>query len=118
MHIQGVAPIVCLHHARVTGGGAPKWKAQSEALRSAMANMREVTKALANGEDIRNIPVVPSAPDPSYVQCPHCGRRFSQQAAERHIAACANTAAKPKFLKAGTGGSGQGAPKSKPLPRY
>jgi hypothetical protein len=34
-----------------------------------MANMRDVKAALARGEDIRNIPVVPSAPDPSLVQC-------------------------------------------------
>jgi hypothetical protein len=47
----------------------PKWKAQSEALRAAMQNMRQVTAAMARGEDIRNIPVVPSAPDPSFMQC-------------------------------------------------
>jgi len=103
------------------GGGAgsvPKWKAQSEMLRAAMANMRDVKAALARGEDIRNIPVVPSAPDPSLVQCPHCGRRFNENAASRHIPSCANTQAKPKFLKAGTGGSGKGAPQSKKLPVY
>lgn len=33
---------------------------------------------------------------------PHCGRRFNQKAAERHIPSCANTMAKPKFLKAGS----------------
>uniref|UniRef100_A0A7S3VI84 C2HC/C3H-type domain-containing protein n=1 Tax=Dunaliella tertiolecta TaxID=3047 RepID=A0A7S3VI84_DUNTE len=107
--------------ARQPGGAAssmPKWKAQSEALRQAMAANRQVTAALARGESLRNLPPPPSIPDPSFIQCPHCGRRFNQQAAERHIAACANTIAKPKFLKAGTGGSGAGAPQSRRLPRY
>ena len=57
------------------------------------------------------MPYVPSAPDPSLVQCPHCSRRFNEKAAARHIPACANTINKPKFLKAGTGGAGKGAPK-------
>ncbi|KAG2482453.1 hypothetical protein HYH03_018622 [Edaphochlamys debaryana] len=100
------------------GGNMPKWKAQSLALRQAMADMRQVTAAMARGEDIRNIPVRPSAPDPSLVPCPHCGRRYSAQAAERHIPHCAGIVAKPKFLKAGTGGAGKGAPDSKALPRW
>jgi len=96
----------------------PAWKAQSNSLRQAMAAQREIAKALKEGKDIRSIPVIPSPPDPSFVQCPHCGRRFNQNAAERHIPACANTVNKPKFLRGGTGGSGRGAPQSKPLPRY
>ncbi|GIL72949.1 hypothetical protein Vretimale_4597 [Volvox reticuliferus] len=100
------------------GGGKPAWKAQSEQLRQAMREMRKVGAALARGEDIRNIPHVPSAPDPSLVQCPNCGRRFNAQAAERHIPRCASIISKPKFLKAGTGGAGRGAPDSKQLPRW
>ncbi len=30
----------------------------------------------------------PSAPDPDYVQCPHCDRRFQESAAERHMPFC------------------------------
>jgi len=26
--------------------------------------------------------------DPSLVQCPHCGRRYSEKAADRHIPQC------------------------------
>ncbi len=106
------------------------------------------------------------SPPCSCVTGPHCGRRFNENAASRHIPACANTVNKPKFLKRGSeqargpdvmtgllllsishvytwpnylklmlltqllfcstpglpcnaaGGSGQGAPDSKPLPRY
>ncbi|KAG1674593.1 hypothetical protein FOA52_001842 [Chlamydomonas sp. UWO 241] len=99
-------------------GAVPKWKAQSNQLQEAMRNMREVKVRLANGEDIRNIPVAPSTHDPSLVQCPHCGRRFNEKAADRHIGHCATTKAKPNFLSRGTGGSGQGAPQGKTLPRY
>lgn len=54
------------------------------------------------------MPYVPSAPDPSFIQCPHCMRRFNETAGARHIPMCANTINKPKFLKAGTGGAGKG----------
>ncbi len=33
-------------------------------------------------------PHQPSEPDPDYVQCPHCERRFQESAAERHIPFC------------------------------
>lgn len=81
-----------------------------------MENMKQVKEAMARGEPLP--PPIPSAPDPSLVQCPHCGRRFNANAAERHIPSCANTVSKPNFLKRGTGGSGAGAPQSKPLPKY
>ncbi|KAI9333206.1 hypothetical protein DFJ73DRAFT_854701 [Zopfochytrium polystomum] len=41
-------------------------------------------------------PFVPSEPDPDYVQCEHCLRRFSPVAAERHIPICATNKHKPK----------------------
>ena len=33
-------------------------------------------------------PPRPSEPNPDYVQCPHCERRFEEYAAERHIPFC------------------------------
>ena len=36
----------------------------------------------------------PSAPDSSLVPCPHCGRRFNENAAERHIPKCNDIKAK------------------------
>ena len=38
----------------------------------------------------REIPVMQSAPDPSLVPCPNCGRTFNAKAAERHIPKCAD----------------------------
>mgnify|MGYP001806776584 CR=1 FL=1 len=34
------------------------------------------------------------------VECPHCGRRFAELVAERHIPKCADIIAKPSRLKA------------------
>ncbi|KAI8615915.1 hypothetical protein BC830DRAFT_1120319 [Chytriomyces sp. MP71] len=51
-------------------------------------------------------PPAPSLPDPDYVQCEHCGRRFNEMAAERHIPICANTKHRPKpAIKAGSVGA-------------
>ena len=69
-----------LHGGRGSGG---KWREQSNAFRDAMRAARDVSQALATGTPLP--PPVPSAPDPSLVQCPHCSRRFSSKAAERHI---------------------------------
>lgn len=46
---------------------------------------------------------IASAPDPSLVPCPHCGRRFNEHAAERHIPKCQDIRAKPNRLMAGAG---------------
>lgn len=103
--------------AAAPGGSAvPRWKAQSSELRAAMRATQQINAALARGEDLRNIPHVRSAPDPSFVQCPTCGRRFNGQAAERHIPLCKNIVAKPKFLRAGTGGAGAGSPQYGKIP--
>jgi hypothetical protein len=39
------------------------------------------------------------------VPCPHCGRRFAQLTAERHVPKCKDIQAKPSGLKAGGGRS-------------
>lgn len=83
------------------GGSAAKWKQDSNAFREAMKAARQVSKALATGAPLP--PPTYSAPDPSMLPCPHCGRRFSQKAGERHIPQCSSIMAKPKVLKAHSG---------------
>lgn len=77
------------------------WKDESNAFREAMKAAREVSKAIATGAPLP--PPTPSAPDPSLVLCPHCTRRFSAKAADRHIPQCQNIIAKPSTLKRGGG---------------
>jgi len=77
------------------------WKDESNAFREAMKAAREVSKAIATGAPLP--PPTPSAPDPSLIPCPHCTRRFSVKAADRHIPQCQNIIAKPSTLKRGGG---------------
>ena len=45
-------------------------------------------------------PPKPSAPNPDYQQCPYCGRRFQDSAAERHIPFCKEQASRrPRNLR-------------------
>ena len=81
-----------------------KWKAKSSAFRDAMRAAREYKAAKAAGIDPP--PIAASAPDPSFVPCPNCGRTFNEKAAERHIPRCKNIIAKPKRLIRGSGGAG------------
>jgi len=80
-----------------------KWRQQSEGLRAAMAANKQVAAVVKAGGKLADIPYVPSAPDPSLVPCPHCGRTYNQTAAERHIPKCASIIAKPKMLKRNAG---------------
>ncbi|OWZ03812.1 hypothetical protein PHMEG_00024394 [Phytophthora megakarya] len=65
---------------------AADWKQKSEMFRNAMKASRDVSQALKEGKELP--PVVPSAPDPSLIQCEYCSRRFNEKAAERHINFC------------------------------
>ncbi len=84
------------------GEKASKWKEQSRQFREAMKAAREYSKAKESGAPLPP-PPVSSAPDPSLIPCPHCGRRFNDKAAERHIPQCQNIKAKPNTLKRGSG---------------
>ncbi|KAJ3413221.1 hypothetical protein HDV05_008281 [Chytridiales sp. JEL 0842] len=52
--------------------------------------MVRANRGPANGEKGDFQPVI-SEPDPDYVLCEHCNRRFNETAAERHIPICAQT---------------------------
>lgn len=67
----------------------PKWKQQTDQLRAALKAGRDMQKALADGVALKDIPVaaVPAQAD-DRVTCPHCGRKFAENTAERHIPAC------------------------------
>jgi hypothetical protein len=85
-----------------------KWKAESEMFRAAMRAGRASSSSAPPSHE-------PSAPDPSLVPCPACGRTFSESAAERHIPQCRDRLrrAKPAGpLKKGSGGGAGGKRRS------
>lgn len=124
--------------SRIRAAKGSKWKQQSEALREAMRASRMVTQAQAEGRcvgrpftwrqrppphpspppssflrssDLRDIPATPSAEPSDYKQCPHCGRTFNPDAADRHIPRCANEAKRVRGVACSTAaGPGRGAP--------
>ena len=84
---------------------ATKWEQKSSQLRDAMRAARQYKEDIANNVDpsLRAPPPPPSAPDPSLVPCPNCGRSFAEKAAERHIPKCASIRARPTMLRKGAG---------------
>lgn len=54
-----------------------------------MSTAKEVQAHIKAGKDIRDLPPPPPSDYSDYVQCPHCSRKFSAGAAERHIPKCA-----------------------------
>lgn len=94
----------------------PKWKRESDALKQAMRSARAYTVEQKTGKKPKGaaFEAAPAPPDPDLVECPHCGRRFREEAAERHIAHCKNSKTRPKRLMKGSGiaaGGHKGAPK-------
>lgn len=67
------------------------WRQTHEQLIQAFRNAREATRILKMGGNVADLPPPPPpAPNPDYIQCPHCLRRFNEMAANRHIPQCAN----------------------------
>eukprot|EP01063_Lacrimia_lanifica_P022887 TRINITY_DN3040_c0_g1_i1.p1 TRINITY_DN3040_c0_g1~~TRINITY_DN3040_c0_g1_i1.p1 ORF type:complete len:1780 (+),score=594.79 TRINITY_DN3040_c0_g1_i1:255-5594(+) len=95
---------------------APKttWREKTSQLRAAMKNARAVDRALKAGKDLKDIPQAPPDEHDDRVTCPHCHRKFAQQAADRHIPLCATMKSRPRPVKKpaarprGGGGGGGG----------
>ena len=72
----------------------------------------------AKGGKISDLPPPPPSNYDHYVQCRHCGRKYAQDVAERHIPKCANIINKPGGIKPSKiqdkyiSGTGSGANKS------
>jgi hypothetical protein len=89
-----------------------KWRRQSAELRNALSRVQPTTPATPATDD----------GDDGMVQCPHCERRFSEKAAERHVPRCTSIRSKPKTLLRGEGraahspASPSPAAKQRPMP--
>ncbi|KAJ8724133.1 hypothetical protein PYW07_008113 [Mythimna separata] len=66
------------------------WRQKHEEFISAIRAAKQVQAHLSAGGKLSDLPPPPPSENPDYVPCPHCGRRFNQSAAERHIPKCAS----------------------------
>ncbi|XP_030245116.1 uncharacterized protein LOC108655770 [Drosophila navojoa] len=72
-----------------TGVKKSNWRKKHEEFIEAIRAAKKVQAHLARGGKLSDLPPPPPSENPDYIQCPHCGRRFNEQAAERHIPRCA-----------------------------
>ncbi|KAM7288197.1 nascent polypeptide-associated complex subunit alpha, muscle-specific form isoform X1 [Ixodes scapularis] len=72
------------------------WRAKHEEFLNAVRQARLVQMHLAAGGKLSDLPPPPPSENPDYVQCPSCGRKFNETAAERHIPRCKQTPAAPR----------------------
>ncbi|KAJ8974451.1 hypothetical protein NQ317_014767, partial [Molorchus minor] len=77
--------------AKSTAKQTPKkdWRKTHEEFIAAIRTAKQTQAYLAKGGKLSDLPPPPPSSNPDYVQCPHCGRRFNQAAAERHVPKCA-----------------------------
>merc|ERR1712232_116788 len=98
-------------------GEAPKtkWRQQSEAFRAAMRDAALVKKCEDQGKPLP--PPRATAPElDDRVPCPHCGRKFGEVQAARHIPHCKEQKAKAA-AKAGAPKGPAKASAGAPMPR-
>ena len=67
---------------------ASTWANESKNLREVMKYNRKLAKAQAAGIDIATLGPPPKQAHDVRTQCPHCGRKFNADVAERHIPKC------------------------------
>ena len=76
----------------------PEWKKKHESFIETIRAAKAMQKHLKNGGKLSDLPPPPPSDTSDYIQCPHCKRRFSPGAADRHIPKCANIKSnKPKW---------------------
>ncbi|KAL3887753.1 hypothetical protein ACJMK2_000146 [Sinanodonta woodiana] len=75
------------------------WRQKHQDFIAAIRGAKGVQRAMDMGEPLP--PPPPPSINPDYVQCPECGRRFNQKAAERHIAFCQEQQKRSAFKPTG-----------------
>lgn len=66
------------------------WRKTHEEFIAAIRAAKQAQAYVAKGGKLSDLPPPPPSTNPDYVQCPHCGRRFNEAAAARHIPKCAS----------------------------
>lgn len=66
------------------------WRKKHEEFITIVRAAREAQAHVAKGGKLSDLPPPPSLNTDDLKPCPHCGRKFNEGAAERHIPKCAN----------------------------
>jgi hypothetical protein len=64
------------------------WRKKREEFIAVLRAAKEAQRHVANGGKISDLPPPPPMDTSDYIRCPHCGRKFSESAADRHIPKC------------------------------
>ncbi|XP_074091799.1 zinc finger C2HC domain-containing protein 1C [Macrotis lagotis] len=64
------------------------WRQKHESFIRILRQAREVQQVIARGGNPSDLPPMPPAENPDYIQCPHCSRHFAPKVADRHIPKC------------------------------
>ncbi|XP_015125065.1 serine/arginine repetitive matrix protein 2 [Diachasma alloeum] len=64
------------------------WRRKHEDFINAIRSAKQMQAHLAAGGKLSDLPPPPASDTSDYIQCPYCGRKFNQGAAERHIPKC------------------------------
>lgn len=71
------------------GQSKKNWRRTHEEFIAAIRAAKMAQAHIASGGKLSDLPPPPPSSNPDYVQCPSCGRRFNEAAAQRHIPKCA-----------------------------
>ncbi|GIY46138.1 zinc finger C2HC domain-containing protein 1C [Caerostris darwini] len=66
------------------------WRKKHNEFIEAIRQAKMVQQHLAKGGKVSDLPPPPPSDTSDYVPCPHCGRKFNEGVAERHIPKCKN----------------------------
>ncbi|GFT15611.1 zinc finger C2HC domain-containing protein 1A [Nephila pilipes] len=72
------------------------WRKKHNDFIETIRQAKMVQQHLAKGGKVSDLPPPPPSDTSDYVPCPHCGRKFNEAAAERHIPKCKNITSNKK----------------------
>ncbi|GFV32157.1 zinc finger C2HC domain-containing protein 1C [Trichonephila clavipes] len=72
------------------------WRKKHNDFIEAIRQAKMVQQHLAKGGKVSDLPPPPPSDTSDYVPCPHCGRKFNEGVAERHIPKCKNIVSNKK----------------------
>ncbi|XP_014245034.1 zinc finger C2HC domain-containing protein 1C-like isoform X2 [Cimex lectularius] len=92
--VQGTEAESYLRQPTKTVANAPRpklnWRQKHEEFISAIRAAKEAQAYVAKGGKLSDLPPPPPLDTSHYTPCPHCGRKFNESAAARHIPKCAD----------------------------